>query len=387
MEIKDFKVEQWMNTWETKCRYNIAETCTESLTLKDLFRLCQTDQSAWFNDFNNRRMSYGAIEGSHELLSAISTLYSSVKPEHIIPTHGAAGANALVLTCLVNPGDHVISIKPTYQQLYSIPEMCGAHLDILELDASRHYHVEIEKLETLCQNGVKLICLNNPDNPTGALLDRNELKAICEIARKYDAWLLVDEVYRLLTQNNEYQESAVDLYDKAIVTSSMSKVFSLAGIRLGWVVTKNSKLRKALLSHRDYNLISCGIFDEAIGALALSYKDTLLSRSRHITQQNLALLDKWISQEKHLSYVKPQAGTTALIYYDFNIDSYTFCTDLIKTTGVLVTPGDCFDVPQSVRIGYAYSENSESLTEGLKSFSTFISMIENRENNHKNPVL
>ena len=130
MEIKDFKVEQWMNLWETKCTYNVAETCVYSLSLDQLFELCGGDKNAFLNSFSTRRMTYGDIEGRPDLLEGITKLYRTVEPEHVIPTHGAAGANELVLTTLVNPGDHVVSVMPTYQQLYSIPEMCGAKVDI-----------------------------------------------------------------------------------------------------------------------------------------------------------------------------------------------------------------------------------------------------------------
>ena len=178
-----------------------------------------------------------------------------------------------MLSTLVNPGDHVVSVMPTYQQLYSIPEMCGAAVDVLHLEKENGYHVDVEALDALCTPETKVICINNPDNPTGALLDGETLRAIVEVARKNDAWLHCDEVYRHLNQTDEYAESVVDLYDKGVTTSSMSKVWSLAGIRLGWCITKDEQLRRDLLSHRDYNLISCGLFDEAVGAYALAHAD------------------------------------------------------------------------------------------------------------------
>lgn len=144
MEIKDFKVEQWMNLWETKCTYNVAETCVYSLSLDQLFELCGGDKNAFLNSFSTRRMTYGDIEGRPDLLEGITKLYRTVEPGHVIPTHGAAGANELVLTTLVNPGDHVVSVMPTYQQLYSIPEMCGAKVDILHLEKENGYHVDVD---------------------------------------------------------------------------------------------------------------------------------------------------------------------------------------------------------------------------------------------------
>ena len=377
MQIQDFAVEQWMNEWETKCTHNVAETCTYSLTLDQLFDLCGTDRNAFMDDFATRRLTYGDIEGNPAFLEGVCSLYETVRPEHVIPTHGAAGANYLALTTLVEPGDHVVSIMPTYQQLYSIPQMCGATVDILHLERADHYHVDAAKLEALVTPDTKLICINNPDNPTGALLSREELETIVEIARANDAWLMCDEVYRLLVQDDDgFTTSPVDLYDKAVVTSSMSKVWSLAGIRLGWCITKSAELRRELLSHRDYDLISCGMFDEAVAALALSHADKILARSRRIVRQNLAALMEWVDSEPHLSIVRPEAGTTALVYYDYDVDSYDFCRRMIQTTGALVTPGDAFEEPRSMRIGYAYSDNVDDLRRGLAAISQFMRTLE-----------
>ena len=112
------------------------------------------------------------------------------------------------------------------------------------------------------------------------------------------------------------------------------------------------------------------MFDEAVASLALKHKDVLLERSRNIVRESLAVLDAWVQSEPHVSYVKPKAGTTALVYYDLPIDSYTFCEEMYKTTGAFVTPGDCFEQPHSMRIGYAYG--TESLKEGLKAISKYI---------------
>lgn len=377
MRIDDFKVEQWMNEWETKCTFNVAETCTYSVTLDQLFEICGGDRDEFIDRFAARRLTYGDIEGNPAFLEGICGLYETVLPEHVIPTHGAAGANHLVLTTLVEPGDHVVSIMPTYQQLYSIPQMCGAHVDILHLEPEDHYHVDADALRALVSADTKVICINNPDNPTGALLSRDELESIAGIAREADAWLVCDEVYRLLVQDSDaFTTSPVDLYDKAVVVSSMSKVWSLAGIRLGWCITKDEGLRHELLSHRDYNLISCGLFDEEVAAYALAHADAILERSRRIVRQNLAAVDAWVEREPHLSYVRPEAGTTCLVYYDYDIDSYEFCRRMVTETGALVTPGDAFEEPKSFRLGYAYSDSVDDLEEGLAAISAFCRTLE-----------
>lgn len=372
MKIKPFAVEEWMNAWEVGAKYNIAETCVDSISMNDLFELTGEDKTEFLNRLCARRLSYGDIEGLPEFRKGVCGLYKTLNIENIVPTHGASGANHHVFYSLISPGDRVVSIMPTYQQLYSIPESYGADVQILHLSKENNYLPDLEKLRRLVTPETKMICINNPNNPTGALMSEQMLREIVEIARSADAWILCDEVYRHLSQEDGWCPSIVDLYEKGISVSSMSKVFSLAGLRLGWIATHDMSVVKSCLSHRDYNLVSCGVFDEMLAAAALKHRDKLLERSRKIVRENLQILDDWVSSEPHVSYVKPKAGTTALVYYDLDIPSYEFCEEMYKKTGAFVTPGDCFEVPHSMRIGYAYGK--QDLIDGLKAISEYIAM-------------
>lgn len=372
MKIKPFAVEEWMNAWEVGAKYNIAETCVDSISMNDLFELTGEDKTEFLNRLCARRLSYGDIEGLPEFRKGVCGLYKTLNIENIVPTHGASGANHHVFYSLISPGDRVVSIMPTYQQLYSIPESYGADVQILYLSKENNYLPDLEKLRRLVTPKTKMICINNPNNPTGALMSEQMLREIVEIARSADAWILCDEVYRHLSQEDGWCPSIVDLYEKGISVSSMSKVFSLAGLRLGWIATHDMSVVKSCLSHRDYNLVSCGVFDEMLAAAALKHRDKLLERSRKIVRENLQILDDWVGSEPHVSYVKPKAGTTALVYYDLDISSYEFCEEMYKKTGAFVTPGDCFEVPHSMRIGYAYGK--QDLIDGLKAISEYIAM-------------
>ena len=377
MKIRPFAVEEWMNAYETGARCNIAETCVNSISVDELFQLCGEDSTAFWKQFSARRLTYGDIEGAPAFREGICRLYKTLKPEEVVTTHGAAGANHHVFYSLVEPGDRVISIMPTYQQLYSIPESYGAEVRLLNLTPENGYLPALEQLRELAVPGTKLICINNPNNPTGALMSTELLREIVEIAKSVDAYVLCDEVYRHLTQEDVWCESIVDLYEKGISVSSMSKVFSLAGLRLGWIATHDEALRKAILSHRDYNHISCGMFDEALAAVALRHSDVILERNRGIVRENLSVLDAWVQSEPRIHYQKPQAGTTALVYYDYAPDSYTFCTRMYHETGAFVTPGDCFEQPKSMRIGY--TSDVQTLKDGLAAISAFLRILEREE--------
>ena len=220
----------------------------------------------------------------------------------------------------------------------------------------------------------KMICINNPNNPTGALMSEAQLLQIVDIARSVDAYILCDEVYRHLTQTDDWCPSIADLYEKGISVSSMSKVFSLAGLRMGWIATHDEAALKAFLSHRDYNLISCGMFDDAVASLALAHSDAMLRRNHAIVRENLAILDAWVASHKHFYYTKPKAGTTALVYYDFDIPSYDFCKQMYHQTGAFVTPGDCFEQPHSMRIGYACDK--QTLKDGLAALAAYADTLQ-----------
>ena len=374
MQIKPFAVEEWMNAWEEGARFNIAETCVDSVSLDELFQLTGQDRDAFLKEFSSRRLTYGAIEGAPAFKQGVCRLYKTIAPEHIVPTHGAAGANHHIFYSLLEPGDQVVSIMPTYQQLYSIPESFGADVRLLHLCQENDYLPDLDELRRLVTPVTKMICINNPNNPTGALMSTELLREIVNIAKSVGAYVMCDEVYRHLTQTDMWCESIVDLYDKGISVSSMSKVFSLAGLRLGWIATRDTDVVRACLSHRDYDLISCGMFDEAVATVALNHSKKLLERNQAIVRENLSILDGWVKSEPRLTYTKPQAGTTALVYYDYDVPSYEFCERMYHETGAFVTPGDCFEQPCSVRIGYA--SGTQVLKDGLAAFSAFLRTLE-----------
>jgi len=369
MKIRNFGVEIWMNKYELECELNLAETCVESLTVAELLDMAgKTDIAA---ELLPLKLTYGEIEGSKRLRDLVAGLYERQKRENTVITHGAIGANALVHLTLIEKGDRVISVLPTYQQHYSIPESIGADVQILKLTEQTDFLPDLEKLKKLATPGTRLIVINNPNNPTGSLMDRAYLEQIVAIARECGAWILCDEVYRGTDQEGEtgMTASIADLYEKGISTGSMSKTYSLAGLRLGWIVGPE-ELIHAVSIHRDYNTISVGMLDDHFAAIALENKDKILERSHLITRTNLAILSQWVAGEPLISWVKPKSGTTALLKYDLPMSSEEFCLGLIEKTGVMLTPGSAMDMEGYLRIGYTNPE--ADLREGLTRISQFI---------------
>ncbi|MGE8018489.1 aminotransferase [Peribacillus frigoritolerans] len=370
MNIKTFAVEQWMNQYEVEAVYNIAETCVESLTVNELISIDGTDPEKFLVDLGKNKLTYGHIEGSPDFRRLVSNQYQSLEADNVLVTNGAIGANFLLLYSLIQPGDHVVAVHPTYQQLYDVPASFGATVDLLPLREENNYLPDLNELKSLVNEKTKMIIINNPNNPSGAIIEKEMLEEIVEIARSYDAYILCDEVYRKLLQEDDLVvPSIVDLYEKGISTSSMSKVLSLAGLRLGWIAGPKEVIYECF-RHRDYTTISCGMLDDILAVHALKNYDKILDRNRKIIKENLSILDAWVEQEPLMSYVKPRAGTTAMLKYDLPVSSEDFCIGLFKANGAFLTPGSCFDIESHVRIGYACK--TDVLEQGLQKVSEYL---------------
>ena len=374
MNIKTFKVERWMDEHETRCKYNLAETCIDSLTVREIIEMAGLDVCEYMNELTDTRLTYSHIGGSPELLNGIASLYSDViGPENVIPMHGAIGANHHILMTLIDPSDNMVSVMPTYQQHYSIPESIGAEVRILNLNLENHFLPDIEKLKELVDENTKMITMNSPNNPSGSLIPKETMEQVIEVARSVGAYVLCDEVYRGISEDGSYMYSVADLYEKGISVGSMSKCWSMAGVRLGWIVTRDMDLVHRCHERRDYDTISCAVIDDKLAALALANKDKIIARNREILNTNRQILDDWVNATPEVYYQRPVAGTTALVYYKKDMPSRQLCDKLIKETGVLFTPGECFEMEGSVRIGYAF--DSKVLQKGLDLFADFLKTI------------
>ena len=372
MHIEPFKVEIWMNEWENHCEYNLAETCVASITIDELLQISGRNSDD-ISELLPLKMNYGAIEGSTRLREAISSLYENQDIDNITVTHGTIAANALVHKSLVSRGDRVVSIVPTYQQHYSIPASIEADVQMLRLRAEDAFLPDLDALRRLATLETKLIALTNPNNPTGALIERPMLEEISQIARDVGAYVLCDEVYRGTGQTGDgMTPSIVDVYEKGIATAGMSKAYSLAGLRVGWIVAPSEVTEKVLI-HRDYDTISVGKINDHFAAMALENKDRILARSHKITRDNLAILDTWVIDQPKVSWVKPRAGTTAMLKVHVPMTSREFCVDLLEKTGVMLTPGDAFDMEGYVRIGY--SNNTDILKAGLERLGGYLKSL------------
>ncbi|KAK4129189.1 PLP-dependent transferase [Parathielavia appendiculata] len=374
VKIEPFEVEQWMDRLETTPgSLNVAETCAASVSVDDLIQLCE-DKDAASPLLLSRKLTYGAIRGSEALRQRVASLLdraSDAEPlpaDNVVITQGAIAANFLTLYTLVGPGDHVICVYPTYQQLYSVPESLGSEVSLWKLKKENGYVPDVRELKGLVQANTKMIVINNPNNPLGSTIPRAILEDIVAFARPKGIIILSDEVYsplyHSLPAGVEAPPSILALgYEKTIATGSMSKAFALAGIRTGWIASRDKSIIDAVAAARDYTTISVSQLDDQVASYALSRPvvGPLLKRNTELARANLGLLSAWVDKYAEVcSWVKPTAGTTALLQFRKDgvpVDDASFVLDLLDKTKVLVMPASpCFGLGKDfrgfVRMGY-----------------------------------
>ncbi len=364
MKIDSFKIEDWMNKYCPIAKYDLTSTCIAPLSVNNLFSF---DNS---REIFNTNLTYGEIQGSERLKKAIQSLYTNQKQENITVTHGAIGANQLVFLSLLEKGDEVISILPAYQQHYSIPESLGAKVKKGFLKEENNWLPDLKELEKTVSKKTKLLIFTNPNNPTGSVIPDNMLEKIVEIAKENNIWILSDEVYRGLNlYGNPYSKSIADIYDKGISTGSMSKTYSLPGLRVGWIAARED-LTDRIITHREYNTISMSILDDYFSSIALENKNAISKRNFEIMRNGVNILKNWLNSEPNVNCILPQGGTTVLIRYKKNIPSKTLCENLLKQTGTALLPGKTFDMEGYLRLGYCVNENV--LKNGLLCLSDYL---------------
>ncbi len=369
MKLAKFKVESWLNDYEKMAKYDIAQSSISSLTLEELITIDnKTTVEDFFDRIRKYHLNYGWIEGSDEFKDLVAGLYKNLSRENIIQTNATTGANLLVLYSLINEGNHVISMLPSYQQLYDIPLSFKAEVEFFYLNEENNWQFDVKQLKKLIRPNTKMICLNSANNPTGALISKKDLYEIVKLAKEVNAYILVDEVYAPLNNNDDYI-SIADIYDRGISTSSLSKTYSLPGLRIGWVAA-SKEIIEILRNNRDYIMICNGVINDELAIHALKNKDKILERNRKIVEENLLILKEWVDSEEKVEVVLPEYISTCFIKLNIDIDDEIFCKKLLEQKGVLLVPGSAFGIKNHARLGYCCKK--DVLIKGLSLLSEFL---------------
>lgn len=354
MKIETFALERWMTTWETQVEYDIAESGILPMTANDLLDLLPTEEhAAALARLLATPLGYSEAPGSLALRSAIAATYRNTGPENVLITTGAIEANFLLFNVLLEPGDHVIAVHPAYQQLYSVPRAIGCDVSLWEIATEGGFHYDLAKLECLITPRTRLIVINTPHNPTGALLSATELRAIYDLAASVGARILCDEAYRWLDLPDAppLPPPLRDLGDLAISVGTFSKPFGLPGLRIGWLVAP-AEIVADCWAMRDYITLSPGKLNDALAHLAFENRERIIARTRAIVAQNLRTAERWFAEQAEIvSWVPPRAGLLALMHYRLDLPSRELADRLAGEYGVMLAPGDAFGYEYHLRLG------------------------------------
>lgn len=373
MQPKTFGVERWMNTYELFAKYNLAETDAKAFTLDELLSL--GDKQKLLQELLEITICYNDTTGSDNLRKIISGFYKDTGPENILVTTGAIEADFLISNALVQQGDTVIVQFPAYQALYSTAEARGANVKYWNMRIENNYEPDIDELIELIDEKTKLIILNVPHNPTGATISRPQLEKILGIAEEKGFWVLCDEVYHnLAIKPGVIPPHGRSLSKRAISVGSMSKSYGLSGLRLGWLAAPEEIVEKCWC-WKDYTSISNSPLNDFLACFALTNTEKVMERNLGIANKNLNTLMKWFKEhENFFEYVEPKAGVLSFPKLkNLPITSEQLCKQLFKKHSLLMVPGECFEMPGHLRIGFG--NDSKMFETGLNIFSYFLNNL------------
>jgi aspartate/methionine/tyrosine aminotransferase len=355
MHIHPFKLERYFAKYEFKVPYMLCSSDGESFTLDELMELEPSAREA----FGKLWLGHTHAEGNPELRQEISKLYSTLSPDQVLVHSGAEEAIFTVMSSLVKKGDHLIVHYPRYQSLSEVASAIGCEITFWKTNQKNDWELDIDFLRASIKKNTKLIVINCPHNPTGYLMSHEKLKEIIAIAREYDLYLFSDEVYRYLEfEEKDRLPAACDLYDKAISLGVMSKTFCLAGLRIGWIATKDLHAYQQAAAYKDYTTRCNSAPSEFLSALALRHADTIIERNLQIVKTNLTILHQFIADHKKIfHWCPPKAGSVAFPSLNIPVTADTFCRELVEKTGVLLMPGNCFSNEKNhFRIGFGHKD-------------------------------
>jgi len=354
VKIEPFALERWLTAHELHVEYDIAESGILPLTIHDLLSWSPAaERDSILERLLDLRLGYAEATGTLELRTLLAQTYERCGPDNILVTTGAIEANFLLFNVLLKPGDHVVAPYPAYQQLYSVPRALGCDVSLWQVRDDGGFHFDLDDLAGLIRPNTRLIVINSPHNPTGAMLTPDELERVHELARSVGAMVLSDEAYRWLEVpgGSESPPPMADLGPAGISVGTMSKPFGLPGLRIGWMAAP-AEIVAACWSLRDYVSLSPGKLNDALAVLAFRHRDQIVQRNQEIIAQNLAQASRWIAEHAGiLSWSPPRGGLLALVRTHLDMPSLDLANKLADEYSVMLAPGSVFGFEHHLRIG------------------------------------
>lgn len=340
MKLNPFKLERYFAKYEFTAEFLLCSSDCESMSIAELLAL----EEGSAEKFQQTWLGYTESQGSPALRQEISKIYDSIQPEEILVHAGAEEAIFLFMHAVLKENDHIIVHAPHYQSLSEVAKGIGCMVSPWLAREENGWALDIDEMRHLMRSSTKAIIVNTPHNPTGYLMSRVDFEAVNKFARENKLLLFFDEVYR----ESEYDPatrlpSACDIGDHAVSLGVTSKTYGLAGLRIGWIATKNREIYQRMAALKDYTTICNSAPSEFLAEVALRNRQKLIDRNLAIIQNNLAVVDDFFARySARFSWVRPQAGSMGFPKL-LKGDVEDFCDDLVKKSGVLLLPGSMYD--------------------------------------------
>jgi len=350
MKLAPFRIEHYFARHEFTAKYMLSSSDAESRTVAELLEL----EPGAREQFEALWLGYTEVLGAPSLRQAIGHIYQQISSDDVRVLSSAEECIYVAYRALLGPGDHVIVESPHYESAHQLAQSTGAEVSVWERRFEDGWAHDVHALERLVRPSTRLIYIASPSNPLGLLMRPEVQQAVFELARGRNIIVLCDEVYRELEHEPATRlPAACDVYANAISIGSMSKSYGLAGLRLGWLASRNQELLTACTEYRMYTTICSSAPSEFLCALALRNRHTLTARNLAIVRHNLPLLYAFFDRHRRLfDVVKPDASPICLPRLSIPGDVTEFCDRFVAATSVMLLPGSVYDLPRFVRIGF-----------------------------------
>ena len=359
MKLDAFRLERYFAKYEFSAPYILCSSDCESLKLGDLLAL----EPEAAERFSSLWLGYTESLGNPELRQAITTLYEQISTDQVLVHAGAEEAIFNFMNVALEPGDHVIVHAPCYQSLGEVARSIGAEVTEWQGDPSQGWKLELEFLTRALTAHTKLVVVNFPHNPTGFLPTAEFVHQLSALSERHGFVVFSDEVYRGLELDPADRLPAfADVNERAVSLGVMSKSYGLAGLRIGWLATRNTDLFTSLAAFKDYTTICNSAPSEFLATLALRHRNAIVERNMDIIRENLQHLDGFFQQYAHLfHWATPTAGPIAFPRYLGGAVDH-FCQQLVQQAGVLLLPGTLYrEGYNCVRIGFGRKNMRKSI--------------------------
>ena len=367
MELPPFLLDRWIeqkHAPDSQIEYDLASSTGPVWTLRELLALAGGSE---LDELLDTSISYTSATGTLALRTAIAAL-EGVEPDTVQVVTGASEALLILFFLAAEPGANVVLPNPGFPANTALAESLGIAVRYYNLRAENQFRIDPDEIHRLVDRDTRLLLVNSPHNPTGAVLSDQEMEGLHDFCAERRVQFVSDQVYHPIYHGAETRTAA--RLPNATVISDFSKALCLSGLRIGWMVDRDPRRRERYRNARNYFTVTANVFGERLAVVALQHSVEIYARARQVAQRNLALLDQVFASHSGLvGWVRPTGGMTAFPWLTSGSDTREFCSGMARH-GVLMVPGVCFGQPSHFRVGFAAS--GERFPRAIERFAEFL---------------